>query len=352
MEKIKMGKGVLVPSYKCNQRCSCCYAMADIVQAKDTMSLEEAKKSIDFFEMIGIKTFTILGGEPLIYPYINEIVEYAISKNITSWIVTNGLMLSDSNLGNRLFEEGLLGGCLSMFSLDKKTHESITNVKGSYEKLITALENIKKYNWKFYPMFTIGSENINTIIEDVKKIASLGYKKIYINYGIPNVVEEYNTGFDASPKALAEITEKLYDMQDKLGVTFIFNCEKNKIPICFFDEEKFNKMRENHQIGTGCELVQGNTVVIEPGGDVLGCSHWVKNVLMNIYKDYSKLETYSEEEFWDIWLNGYPSEVRKKYSLYPFEKCRTCKTRLSKDCFGGCKTWYVYNTLKSECNII
>lgn len=49
MEKIEMGKGVLVPSYKCNQRCSCCYAMADIMQAKQTMSLEEAKKSIDFF---------------------------------------------------------------------------------------------------------------------------------------------------------------------------------------------------------------------------------------------------------------------------------------------------------------
>lgn len=74
-----MGKGVLVPSYKCNQRCSCCYAMADIVQAKQTMSLEEAK-IYRFFEMIGIKTYTILGGEPLIYPYINEIIKYAISK--------------------------------------------------------------------------------------------------------------------------------------------------------------------------------------------------------------------------------------------------------------------------------
>ena len=244
MEKIEMGKGVLVPSYKCNQRCSCCYAMADIMQAKQTMSLEEAKKSIDFFEMIGIKTYTILGGEPLIYPYINEIIKYAISKNITSWIVTNGLMLSDSELGNKLFEDGLIGGCLSMFSLNKEIHESITNVKGSYDKLIKALENIKRYDWKFYPMFTVGEENINTIIEDVKTIAKMGYRRIYINYGIPNVVEEFNTGFDASPKALAKITEQLYDMQDDLGVTFIFNCEKNKIPICFFNEEKFRKIND------------------------------------------------------------------------------------------------------------
>lgn len=352
MEKIKMGKGVLVPSYKCNQRCSCCYAMADIMQAKATMSLEEAKKSIDFFEMIGIKTYTILGGEPLIYPYINEIVEYAISKGITSWIVTNGLKLSDSDFGNKLFDSGLLGGCLSMFSLNKEIHESITKVKGSYDKLIQALENVKKYNWKFYPMFTIGGENIQTIVKDVKTVAKLGYHRIYINYGIPNVVEDYNSGFDVNPKILAQITEQLYDMQDKLGVTFIFNCEKNKIPICFFDQDKFEVMHQNNQIGTGCEFVQGNTVVIEPGGDVLGCSHWVKNVLMNIYKDYNKLETCSEEEFWNIWINGYPSEVRKKYSLYPFDKCQICNKRINKECYGGCKTWHMYGTLENKCKII
>lgn len=52
---------------------------------------------------------------------------------------------------------------------------------------------------------------------------------------------------------------------------------------------------------------------------------------MNIYKDYSKLETYTEEEFWNIWLNGYPAEVREKYSLYPFDNCQNCKTREKKN---------------------
>lgn len=352
MEKIKMGKGVLVPSYKCNQKCSCCYAMADILQAKEEMSLEEAKKSIDFFEMVGIKTYTLLGGEPLIYKYINEIIEYALSKGITSWVVTNGLMLADEQFGNKLFESGLIGGCLSMFSLDKEVHESITKVKGSFNKLIKALENIKKNNWLIYPMFTIGTDNINSIIEDVKKIAKMGFKKIYINYGIPNVIDEYDSGFDVKPQVLAKITEDLYDIQKELGVTFIFNCEKNKIPICFFDRDKFMEMEKNNQIGTGCELVKGNTIVIEPGGDVLGCSHWVKNVLMNIYKDYSKLETLSENEFWKIWMHGKPKEIREKYSTYPFEKCKECKVRIEKRCYGGCKTWHAAGVLPDKYKII
>ena len=76
-----MGKGVLIPTYKCNQRCKCCYAMADILTANGEMSLEEAKKAIDFFDMLGIKTYTLLGGEPLIYKDINEIIRYAMSCN-------------------------------------------------------------------------------------------------------------------------------------------------------------------------------------------------------------------------------------------------------------------------------
>ena len=29
-KRIRMGKGVLVPTYKCNQRCTCCYASSEI----------------------------------------------------------------------------------------------------------------------------------------------------------------------------------------------------------------------------------------------------------------------------------------------------------------------------------
>lgn len=87
---------------------------------------------------------------------------------------------------------------------------------------------------------------------------------------------------------------------------------KNKIPLCFFDDDKFETMKGEKQIGTGCEFIKGNTIVIEPGGNVLGCSHWVKHPLMNIYKNYNDLETISEKEFWNVWMNGFPSEVRKK----------------------------------------
>lgn len=42
-KRIRMGKGVLVPTYKCNQRCTCCYASSEIEKECKYMSMEEAK---------------------------------------------------------------------------------------------------------------------------------------------------------------------------------------------------------------------------------------------------------------------------------------------------------------------
>lgn len=351
MNKIVMGKGVLVPTYKCNQRCKCCYAMADILNSKNEMSLGEAKKSIDFFEMLGIKTYTLLGGEPLIYRNIIEVIEYANSKSITSWVVTNGMMLSNEEFGKKIVNAGVIGGCISLFGLDKDVHENITSVPGSFDKAMMALQNTIKNKWPFYPMLTLGKDNVDRIIDDSITLSKMGFKKIYINYGIPNVVNEYDIKFDSSPLLLAKLTEKLYDFQSKIGVKFIFNCEKNKIPICLFDEDKFEKMQNERQIGTGCEFVKGNTIVIEPGGNVLGCSHWVQHHLMNIYEDYNKLKLIDENEFWNQWLYGYPSEVRKSHSDYPYDKCVECPKRKLEKCYGGCKAWHSSGALENKVKI-
>ena len=349
-KRIRMGKGVLVPTYKCNQRCTCCYASSEIEKECKYMSMEEAKKSVNFFEMIGIKTFTWLGGEPTVYPYLIDITKYAYQKGITSWIVTNGIRLQDKNYGDMLVSCGVMGGCISIFSMNKEKQEKIINVKGSHDYLMKALNNTIENFWPFHPMITIGIDNYDECIEDIKKLKNMGFQKIYINYGIPNVAVNQDMRFSETPEKLAKLTEKLFLMQKDTGLKFIFNCEKNKIPICYFDENIFQNLVKNHQIGYGCELIKGNTIVIEPGGDVLGCSHWVGHKLMNIYKDYSELKLKSCEEFWDEWLNSYPKDFRAMYAGFPSKKCRYCSVRKEGKCYGGCKTWQKIGKVKLVCS--
>jgi radical SAM protein with 4Fe4S-binding SPASM domain len=202
-----------------------------------------------------------------------------------------------------------------------------------------AVELAARRGWPLFPMLTVMDSNIGSVLRVVDNLVALGCKTVYINYGIPNVVRELDTGIDASPQALARLSEQLFRLQPQLGVRFIFNREKNKIPLCHFDYETLKEMFEEEVIGTGCEAAQGNTVIVEPGGKLLGCSHWVEHPLLNIYKDYKALELLEPGEFWQRWETGRPAEFRDELRYYPYEQCADCGWRKDKKCFGGCKVW-------------
>src|SRR5437870_4143016 len=90
-ERFAMGKGVIVLTYACNLRCTYCYAGAEVFSKPKTMSFEEALRSVDFLKMIGISTYTLLGGEPTIFPRLVEIVNYSADMGLSPWVVTNGV---------------------------------------------------------------------------------------------------------------------------------------------------------------------------------------------------------------------------------------------------------------------
>lgn len=335
---IKFGKAVIVPSYACNQQCVYCYAQPSVSGCHFIMSVSEMKRTIDFFSELQIKTMTILGGEPLLYAHLEELIVYALEKGITSWIVTNGTQLCKNGIGQRLIDAGLKGGCISLFSMDEQTHDSITQNEGSFRLVQESLHMIVHKLWPIHPMLTIGDQPFENTYRDVVQLVNLGFSTIYINYGVPTVFNTHQKQYAIQPQLLADHTHRLYAMQSKYNVRFVFNCEKNKVPICHFDSKIFGELHAKHQIGYGCEIMQGNTIVVEPGGSVLGCSHWVGLPLLNIYRDFKTLALISKEEFYQEWEHGFPAKVRELINKYPYEKCADCEVRNKKKCFGGCKT--------------
>jgi radical SAM protein with 4Fe4S-binding SPASM domain len=334
-----MGKGVIVLTYGCNMKCSFCYAGAEVFGRPRSMSLTEAKKSVDFLESLGVRTFTLLGGEPTVFKHLHALVDYSRRKSMGPWIVSNGDRLADADYTSRLMAAGLKGGCISFHGGDAATHDAAVCVPGSFARATQALELATEHGWPLFPMLTVMKPNFETVSQTVRYLRTKGARTIYINYGIPNIVAELDTDADVLPAVLARMTQELYIAQAALDVKFIFNREKNKIPLCHFDYEILKDMLEEEQIGTGCEAVQGNTVVIEPGGNVLGCSHWVEHPLLNIYANFDTLELIDQKTFWRLWSGGKPYAFRQDLRFYPYEKCSDCGWRKAGKCFGGCKVW-------------
>lgn len=338
-QPIELGKGVIVLTYGCNLKCSFCYAAAEVFDKPGIMKPVEAMRSMEFMASVGIKTVTLLGGEPTLYKGLTDVIEYGLELGVTSWIVTNGTRIAETDLGFRLFQSGLKGGCISFHGHTPIEHDTATRQIGSFELAKAALRKALDNGWPLYPMVTVMERNLETVLPLIEDLRGMGCKTIYINYGLPNISQEHNIGGDAGPMALAKLSEELFRLQKPLDARFIFNREKNKIPLCHFDYDTLKDMFADEIIGTGCEAVQGNTIVVEPGGSALGCSHWVEHPLLSIYEDFEKLKLRTPEEFWDIWTNGPPAEYRKSISDYPYEKCGDCGWRKSGMCYGGCKIW-------------
>ena len=81
-----------LPTNKCNRNCTFCSCNARDKELE--INFTTAKKIIDKCKALGTKSVTITGGgEPLLYPYINELISYYHTNGIKIGLVTNGILL-------------------------------------------------------------------------------------------------------------------------------------------------------------------------------------------------------------------------------------------------------------------
>lgn len=81
-----------IPTNKCNLHCEFCSCSERDKQLE--MALADAFKVIDTCKKLGTKAVTITGGgEPLLYPHINELIDYFHENYIKIGLVTNGTLL-------------------------------------------------------------------------------------------------------------------------------------------------------------------------------------------------------------------------------------------------------------------
>jgi sulfatase maturation enzyme AslB (radical SAM superfamily) len=68
----------IVTTFQCNLKCKHCAAYAPYYAAPKVFTLDYLKKSIDkFFELdLSVKKFTLSGGEPLLFPELDKLLDY------------------------------------------------------------------------------------------------------------------------------------------------------------------------------------------------------------------------------------------------------------------------------------
>jgi len=151
----------IIPMRRCNLDCGYCNEYDNVSKP---VPLEEMRKRLNILADMGTSIITISGGEPLMHPELEEIINHIRKRGMIAGMITNGFLLSKERIGT-LNEAGLEH---LQISIDNVVPDEVS--KKSLKTLDIRLEWLAE--------FAVFQVNINSVLgsgvkdpEDALKIA-------------------------------------------------------------------------------------------------------------------------------------------------------------------------------------
>lgn len=246
---------VLHVGYSCNERCEFCYYLDDLKKgrAKDA-STAANKRKIATAAAFGKKAIDISGGEPTIRQDLPELIAYCREKGIDSvTIITNGLRTADLEYCRALKDAGLTEGLFSIHSHSAEIHDRLTNVPGSFDKLMRSVENFRALGLPVRVNTVVNKENYRYVGKFLEMISA--YKPGAVNLILFNPSETASMLSVDNAVRISdyqvigdEISAALDAWKEKIGVVnvrFLPFCCLRKHPDCIRTE--WQKVHEDQE---------------------------------------------------------------------------------------------------------
>ena len=131
-------------TYACNLDCTFCYN--DLSQSGRRLTLEDYKRMLDELADMGVLSLALSGGEPLLYPHFFELGAYARKKGFVIKVKSNGVPLNQRNAERLKAEVDPFVVDISLHGSNPKTHDRLTEVAGSFERLMRNIKILKSLN--------------------------------------------------------------------------------------------------------------------------------------------------------------------------------------------------------------
>ncbi len=294
---------------KCNAACDQCGSRCDI-HSEEFLSKEQILSALrDIRDHIGTYTMlNITGGEPLLRRDLFEIMREATAMGFEWGMVTNGSLITDETVAN-MKESGMKTITVSLDGL-RETHDSLRHLPGSFDRILTALPNLKKAAFLDHLQitFTANRRNVFEFETLYRLLAPIGLDSIRVSF------------MDPIGRAL-DNTDLLLTREEILYFTGLVN--------------RLNRRSKGPRIIWGCPHYLGDlldnrrfqcfagiyTASILFNGDIFVCPnvpHRPELIQGNILTD----------SFSDVWQNGF---IPFRNRTLP-ERCRDCPHR--GDCRG------------------
>lgn len=127
---------------RCNLRCAHCRAAAEDHPYAGEFSPEEARELVEQIARVRPQVLILSGGEPLMRPDLEEIVEAAAARGLQVALATNGCLV-DRERARALRAAGLRRASISLDGATPAVHDGFRGVPGAFERSLAGLEALR-----------------------------------------------------------------------------------------------------------------------------------------------------------------------------------------------------------------
>lgn len=291
----------------CNLRCRFCYNSQKPRYSKRIFEI------LDRLEKQGVMQINLTGGEPLAHPQFFDILKYACDRFPNVVILSNGSLMDQKTL-EKIHENNVTSVNISIHG-DKRTHDTLTQIPGSYDASINALKYfIKEKKILVASNFVLNAGNLHILKGTIEYFHSIGLEYMTVTRFIPVGIGDSARDLIIEPSQLINAFQIVYDFNNS-----------GKFPhIEFAEATPFCALPEHLRCLANCCSYGYDRFYVDVTGEVLVCGLSRIKLGGNI-------------------LNNTLSEIKNSSNVYRkfienqhiSNTCITCETFLQ--CHGGCR---------------
>lgn len=282
---------------RCPLRCPQCYC--DFHQGKD-IKLEVALRYVEQAAELKISHISLSGGETLVYPYLEELLQAIHAKGITSAIAISGWGF-DAAKHQALKRAGVSEIYVSLNgSTPAINHQS----RQGYALAINALRLLQEDGQTdYYINWVARNDNVPDFPQLVKLAQSMGVRGIVILESKPDAANELQSSLSRENFILLANYLKKHNQQD-----LTVEIEPCFSPLRAFIQQHF-LWNGNTGFDKGCGAGR-SSMAIDVDGKLLPCRHL-------LYPE-------SYERIADYWLHSEVLDKLRRFEENKGEPCRSC----------------------------
>jgi len=217
---------------RCNLNCKHCMRDRSLKNDLEPKLIARVLKELKPY---GISKVAFTGGEPLLHPHFQKIVESVVRQGFVFSFVSNGIELPRfaDFLARPAVKEKIERICISIDGADAEIHDRVRG-RGTWKKAMAGVLALKSRGIPFAVKFTLNTQNHTQLEEMILLAGKLGADQVQLSHLHP-VPQNMAAGLVMAPGEWKSLQEQVERLKDIVKVPLYFSSENltdEAIPIC------------------------------------------------------------------------------------------------------------------------